>query len=78
MRKITIPDWLKNCPDDAKINTVDMTRLFGYKNYRGVSALIKKGLLPAPDEKVRGFSVIKLYWKAGSIKKLINKMNQKN
>ena len=78
MRKIDIPDWLKNCPADAKINAVDMAKLFGYKNDRGVSVLIKKGLLPAPDEKVRGFSVIKLYWKAGMIKKLINKMNQKN
>jgi len=69
MRKITLPDWVKKLPDDARLNAKEVVALFGYAASTDASALVQRGALPAPTEKMRGFCREKLQWSVADLKK---------
>lgn len=68
MRKITLPDWVKKLPDNAKLNAAEVKALFGYERSTGVGCLVANKLLPPPC-KVVGFSVSKFQWTVADLKK---------
>lgn len=74
MRQITIPDWLKELPAKATLNSRDICGLFGYKHTRsGCCQHIQDGRLPEPSYMQKGISCSKKYqWYVKDVIKFIN------
>lgn len=69
MRKITLPDWVKKLPDNARLKSKEVVALFGYSANTSASALVQNGLLPLPTDKGKGFTNNNLQWTVADLKK---------
>lgn len=69
MRKITLPDWVKKLPDNARLRASEVKAIFGYSETTGVSTLVKKGYLPSPTAVGRGFTACNFQWSVADLKK---------
>lgn len=69
MRKITLPDWVKKLPDNARLNTREIKEVFGYAASCSVSTLVTGGLIPKPTSRCKGPSTSHLQWTVADLKK---------
>lgn len=79
---IKVPEYFKDLPSDARINSRDMANIFGYKQtVKGVTAITqayKNKQIPEPDFKVNskltGHAL--LYWKVKTVREWIDNVNK--
>ncbi len=69
MRKITLPDWVKRLPDNARVRASEVKAIFGYSETTGVSYLVRNGYLPKPTAIGKGFTASNFQWSVADLKK---------
>jgi len=75
--KPKIPEYFKDLPDDAILNSSDVAKIFGYKN---TAQAYKDGKIPKPDEKkyssTRDSFLPRNFWKVKTIREWIENDNR--
>lgn len=72
-KPLKVPEYFKDLPDDAKINSRDVALVFGYKSAKTITQAYQKKRIPEPDfkehSKISGHAL--LYWKVKTIREWI-------
>lgn len=77
-KPLKVPDYFKDLPDDAKINSRDMSDIFGYKNINNITHSYQHNRIPKPDYKERSrlTGIFHSYWKVKTIREWIENANK--
>ena len=83
MKKFSLPSWTKSLPNDACLNSKDISKIFGYKGRpkgeRHGSAsgaldyAIKNGIVPEPDKRstrTNHWKKNRIFWSMGYLRGL--------
>lgn len=76
-KPLKVPEYFKDLPDDANLNTRDVMEIFGHKHHQGLRIAIKNGTAPEHDTEhkcgsINAFSKHKhgirhIFWKVKTI-----------
>jgi len=81
-QKPKIPEYFKDLPDDANLNSRDVAKIFGYKNSSSITLAYQRGIIPKPDaslnSKMRNYPNKNNIWKLSTIREWIKKTENDN
>lgn len=49
MKTLTLPEWTKRMPDDARLTQAELVEIMGYTGHSAISKRVGRGQFPAPD-----------------------------
>lgn len=82
-KPLKVPEYFKDLPDDANLNSRDVAEIFGFKLIKSVTQAYVDGRIPHPDkimkcgseyrayERVEGHGHVRLFWKVKTIREWI-------
>ena len=86
-KPLKVPEYFKDLPDDANLNSRDVCAIFGYKRQTSLMTAIKNGLAPNYDTEHKCGSIRSLptttqhgirhiFWKVKTIREWIENVNR--
>ena len=72
MKRLKLPDWTLQLPDNSNLMSKDIAKIFGYKGISGLTKSIALGYVPPPNGKCKRAAhvVAKSMWSMGYLRKI--------